>query len=370
MYNPNAFATEKVYKYEFPLGSADIRLDDISKNLRYPTTGGLAPYITIISSSDATHPNSVYLAPGETKTFIVEYRTESVTVHASTYFPTYFEVDTPAKIVQTLRITNQAEDLVEDIEHRLQIDFAESLLVCSGERKNGCIEDEEDAQYDNITIDTQDEVEGEYLLQIENISSGETKYITLSYKIPTAIVDGEIERGRRSVQGVLADFKKVTIISTSPFTMKDLRYKETEIKIENVIDVFKCQIPTGICDIPLVYTNMEIKLGTVAGGEKIEFYIWHISEGESKEYESWFSNIWDWFMEKIWNGGRHIELGGFLKYIFGFLATDDPTTGEMYIPLYRLIFIGSIIGLIVAFVIWIRLRKRRKIKREKTKTFI
>ena len=71
MYNPNAFSTEKVYKYEFPLGATDIKLDDISKNLQYPTFGGLAPYVTIIDKDDATHPNSVYLGPGTTKTFIV-----------------------------------------------------------------------------------------------------------------------------------------------------------------------------------------------------------------------------------------------------------------------------------------------------------
>lgn len=373
MYNPNAFSTEKVYKYEFPLGSADIELDDISKNLQFDPFGGLAPHLTIVDKSQiGDFPNSVYLSPGETKTFIVKYRTESVTVHASTYFPTYFEVGENALIIQTLRIHNQAEDFVEDIEYRIRIDFAESLLVCKNERKEGCIEDKDDPQYDNLTIDTQEEVKGDYTLEIENISSGETKYITLSYKIPTAIVE-KIERGKRSVQGVLADYKKVTIISTAPYTMKDLRYKETEIKVGNVIDVFECNIPLGICDIPLVYTNMEIKLKTVGIGERKEFYIWHMGEGESKEYESWFDDALDWFVENVWNGGRKIQLeeGTFLYYLLGWISSTDPTTGEIYVPIGRLIVIGSVVGLLIGFVVWwFVIRRRRKLKKERAKTFI
>ncbi|GAI34390.1 unnamed protein product, partial [marine sediment metagenome] len=115
MYNPNAFATEKIYKHEFPLGSMDIELDDISKNLAYDPFGRLAPHITIIDKDDAEHPDSVYLRAWTTKTFIVEYRTSSVTVFPSTYFPDYFLVDTPAKIVQVLRIRNQAETDIENL---------------------------------------------------------------------------------------------------------------------------------------------------------------------------------------------------------------------------------------------------------------
>lgn len=365
MYNPNAFATEKVYKYEFPLGSMDIELDDIGKNLQYSLFGGLAPYITIIDKDQSgDYPNSVYLPPGETKTFIIEYRTDSVTIYSSTYFPTYFEVDKNALIVNVLRINNQAEDEVTDIEYRIPIDYAENLIVCETERTDGCIEDKDDPRYDNLTLDTKDSVKGDYKLEIDSIDAGESKMITLSYYIPTATVES-VEKGRRSVQGVLADYKKVTILSTSPYTMDDLRYKETEIKTENVIDIFECQV-TGICDIPLHYsvTPFRVKLGTVGIGEKIEFFIWSIPEGEEKEYKSWFDDVIDWFVENVWNGGKKIEITGFWKYIIGWMASKDIETGQYFVPVGRLILIGSIVGLIIILMIWIRIRRRRKSRKE------
>ena len=369
MYNPNAFSTEKVYKYEFPLGATDIKLDDISKNLQYPTFGGLAPYVTIIDKDDPVHANSVYLSPGETKTFIVRYRTSSVTVYSSTYFPTYFEVSEKALISQVLRINNQAEDDVTDVEYRIPIDYAEDLIVCSSERKDGCEEDEDAPQY-NLTLDTQETVKGDYILEIDEIASGETKYITLSYYTPTAIITN-IQKGRRSVQGNLTTFKKLTIESQARFTMSDLRYREPEIACEEVVDILKCRITaTGeICDIPIGYEcPLKLKLGTLGIGESVTAYIWFVERPEERLEPTFIDNFVDWFMENIWNNGRRIEIKGFWKYIVGFLSSKDPTTGEMYIPLYRLIFVGSLVGLILGLVIWFRIRKRKKFRRKQKRT--
>jgi len=373
MYNPNAFATTKVYKYEFPLGSADIELDDIRKNLAYDPFGNLAPYVTIIDKDQSgDFPDSVYLGPGETKTFIIEYRTESVTLDSSTYFPSHFEVDKDGLIVQILRIKNQAEDNVSTIQYRLPLDYAEDLIVCKGEYEKGCPDDEETDEYKNVTLDTQSSVSGDYTLEIDELESGETMYVTLSYYTPTAKLVS-VEKGRRSVQGNLTTFKKINIESQAKFTMGDLRYKDSEIACENVVDILKCR-PSGICDIPLSYTcnPFEVKIGLLGMGEEISAYIWHI-ELQEKGEPTFFDNIFDWFMENIWNGGKQIKIEGFLKYIVGFLASKDVQTGELYIPLYRLIFLGSIIGIIIGLVIWFKIRKKRKLRRkskEQTKTFI
>ncbi|GAH17786.1 unnamed protein product, partial [marine sediment metagenome] len=247
MYNQNHFATEKIYKYEFPIGSVDIELDDIRKNLEYPTFGGLAPYITIVDKNQiGTFPDSVYVGAGKIKEFTLTYRTESVTLDSSTYFPAHFKVDEDALINQVLRIKNQAEDNITDVEYRIPIDYAKNLIVCETERENGCIEDKNDPQYNNLTLDTQSEVNGDYILEIDELESGETMYVTLSYYTPTAKLIS-INEGRRSVGGSLTAFKKIVVESQAKFTMGDLRYKETEISCENIVDILKCK-PDGICD--------------------------------------------------------------------------------------------------------------------------
>jgi len=364
MYNPNAFATEKVYKYEFPLGSADIELDDISKNLEYPTSGGIAPYVTIIDKDDATHTTSVYLSPGETKTFIINYRTESVTLDSSTYFPSHFDVGKSARISQLLRIKNQAEDNITDVEYRIPIDYAESLIVCEGDYgEHGCEEDTENPEYLSTMMDTQSSVNGDYILEIDELESGEIMEVTLSYYLPTAKVVS-IEKGRRSVGGNLTVFKLVTVDSIAKFTLSDVRYKDAEIPCENIKDIFKCR-PDGLCDIPIGYTcnPLEVKMGVLGLGEQTKFYIWYVEQIKPEE-DNWFDNIFNWFVENVWSGGKKIEIVGVWKYIIGWLASKDVATGKLYLPLYRLIIVSFGVGIILIFVGWRHFRKKNNVRKK------
>jgi len=350
MYNPNDFATEKTYKYEFPLGSSDITLDGVSQNLQYDPFGKLRPYITVVDLDDSEHPNSVYLAPGETKTFILNYKTDSVTVYPSTYFPSYFKVGEDALIVQVLRIKNQAEDNVTDFEDRIPINYAKDLVVCEGEYEDGC-PDEDDPQYDNVTLDTKDEVKGDYKLELDSLEGGEVKYVTLSYFSPTAILKS-VERGRRSVVGNLTAYNKYVFESQAHFTMDDLRYREKEVKCEDVVNIYECR-PSGICDIPLGYNcPLEIKLGTVGIGEEKTVYLWYVEKEIPPKGLSWIARLLNW--------GKRFELKGIWRYILGWFSVKDEETGKMYITTGRLIVLLGFSLVIVFGLIFIVFWKRKK----------
>ena len=352
MYNPNAFATQKIYKYEFPLGSADIELDDIRKNLAYDPFGSLAPFVTIIDKDDPVHTNSVFLAPIETKIFTLTYRTESVTLDISTYFPSHFDVDSNALISQFLRIKNQAEDDVEDIEYRLKIDYGKNLIVCEGRWEKGCPDDKNSPEYRNVTLDSQSSIKGDYTLEIEELVSGETMLVTISYKVPTAKVVS-IENGRRAISGNLTTYRLVTIESQARFTMGDIRYKDSEIPCENIQEIDKCRV-NGICDIPLAYScnPLEVKLNTLGMGEEVKFYIWYL-DIDPDDTESWLSWLWNW--------GTHYTIGAPWKWILGLFTTTDAKTGEVYITTSRIILL-SIAGLL-SIPLTFLLFKKRKIRR-------
>ena len=115
MFNPNPFDDTVVNKYEFPLGVKEVVLDNVGKNLQFDPSGNLAPFITIVDKTDTAFLESVRLFAGETKTFEITYRTDSVTVFAETIFPDFYKVDEKSIIVQVLRMKNQAESNVTDI---------------------------------------------------------------------------------------------------------------------------------------------------------------------------------------------------------------------------------------------------------------
>ena len=363
MYNPNPLATTKVYKYEFPLGSVDIKLDDVSKNLQYDTFGNLAPYVTIVDKDQiGAFPDSVYLAPLETKIFVLTYRTESVTLDTSTYFPTHFEVDEPALISQVLRIKNQAETDVTDVEYRIPLDYGEDLIVCRGEYEKGCPDNEDTAEYKNVTMDTQEEVKGDYTLEVASLDSGESRMITLSYYVPTAVIT-DVQRGRRSVVGNLTVYKLITFESQARFTMADVRYKEKEIKCEQVQDVFKCRPSSGLCDIPIGYScPLTLKIGTLGMSEQSKIYIWYMDEIPDPDAKTW--------IQDLWHSGRiiYLEEGSFLWYLLKWIATED-SDGRYFVTVGRLII--TAVGLVLLFVmLFFIVRGRRIIKRKGVKNEI
>jgi len=360
LYNPNSFASAKVLKIELPFGSRDITLDGISKNLLYDPTGILSPYILIIDKNDPSHKTSVYLSPGETKTASLKYTTDSVTVHSSTYFPSEYEVSEMAKIVYVLRIKNQADDDVTDLEYRIPIDYAEDLIVCKTERTNGCIEDDDDPRYTNLTIDTQEEVEGDYKLEVGEINASEVVYRTLSFYIPTVEVVNT-EKGRRSVVGNLTNFKKIEFKSIAPYKLSNVVYKDAEINCNNIIKVVSCDF-YGICSTPLKFTcPTKISLGAFPVNEEETIYIWHTEERVDLEEETWFTGLFD----KVWSSGKIIEVekGSVLYYIIGFLGKESLTEeGIVEVYLNRVIIVGSGIGLILFLIIYFAWRRRRRRK--------
>jgi len=356
MYNPNSFSAIKVFKLELPFGAFDITLDDISKNLQYDPYGILQPYILIIDKNDPSHTESVYLAPGETKTFKIKYKTSSVTVYSSTYFPTYFEVDKKALIVNVLRVKNQADDVVSDIEYRIPIDYAEDLTVCEGEYKDGCPE-EDDANYENVTLDTAEEVDGEYKLEISNISANAAKMITLSYYIPTVKLVS-IEIGRRSILGNLTTFKKYEFQSIAPFKLSDVRYREPEISCGEVVAIKECDW-SGICEKNLIFEcPLRLKLGSIDPGDSKNVYLWYIPEEEVRappKGAGWIAKFWNW--------GKQFTLkkGSILWYVFGWLGTETETGDKVIYSGRIIIFLVGML-IIIGGIIFIILRKRKKVK--------
>jgi len=351
MYNPNSFSATKVFKLELPFGAFDITLDDISKNLQYDPYGILQPYILIIDKNDPSHTESVYLSPGETKTFKVKYKTSSVTVYSSTYFPTYFEVDKKALIVNVLRVKNQADDVVSNIEYRIPIDYAEDLTVCEGEYKDGCPE-EDDANYENVTLDTTEEVDGEYKLEISNISANAAKMITLSYYIPTVkLVSTEI--GRRSILGNLTTFKKYEFQSIAPFKLSDVRYRESGISCDEVVAIKECDW-RGICEKNLVFEcPLRLKLGSIDPGDSKNVYLWYLPKEEVKippKGTGWIAKFWNWGKPFI------LKKGSILWYVFGWLGTENEAGDKVVYSGRIIIFlIGMLI--IIGGIIFITIRK-------------
>jgi len=350
MYNPNAFETTVVEKYEFSLGARDIELDNVGKNLQFDPTGTLQPFITIVDKDDTVFTDSVRLSPGQTKTFIITYRTDSVTVATSTIFPDYFKVSERAEIIKILRIKNQAEDTVTEIEHRIPIDYGEDLLVCEGEEESGCDEDS------NETLDEKSLVKGDYTLELDELEAGEVKHITLDYFVPTAIVEKQ-ETGRRSIEGVLTNFKKLEILSVAPFTMNDLRYKEPDIKVDRIVNVFECR-PTGVCDIPLqVDSSSIIKLGQTGVSERKVIYIWYVEENVTIEEER------EKILDRILNYGKlhFLEKGTLLYYLFAW-ASEDQGDGILAISTGKIILISigySILPLLFLYLVYRRLFRKK-----------
>ncbi len=360
MFNANSFEATVVNKYEFPLGVRDVALDSVGKNLQFDPSGNLAPFVTIIDKTDTTFLNSVRLFAGETKTFELTYRTDSVTVFAETIFPDFYKVDEKSMIVQVLRVKNQAEDNVTDIEYLIPIDYAEDLVACSGEHKSGCPE-KGDADFDELLIGEDSLVKGDFKLQIDELESGDVKIVTVSYFVPTATLE-EVQNGRRSINGVLTNFRKYQFLSIAPFTMDDLKHRDSEIKASMVVDILECRA-NGVCDIPLSHTTpFRINLGAVGIGERKQVYVWYLPDDVSTDEErvmGFFSRIW--FLEPKFEIDPESTLFNFV----GFLAVDE--NGKFFIYTGQIIIIGVGIVLLILLIIWLLIRRNRK-KREGNQT--
>lgn len=348
MYNPNQFGVEKILKFELPSGASSINLDGINKNLQYDLYGLYSPYVTIVDVNDTDYSSSVYLEPQQTKSFLLLYDTDSVTVFTSTYFPSYYEVGKMAEINKVLRIKNQADKNVTGLEYAVPIDYAEDLRVCFGDFRDGC-PDEEDSNYKNLTLDTQNTVRGEYNLEIGEIPSEETKIVTLTYYVPTVILDNEAS-GRRSINGVLTTYKKYDFTSQAYFTLDSVKYRETSVDCSKIVDVLACDY-NNICDIPLSYTcDTKLGLGSFGVGETKLVYLWYLEEEylETKTAQSTIDSILN-FGSKY-----YIEKGGFWYYILGLFSVDED--GITYITTGRLILIlfsFLLIFLFFIFLIWL-----------------
>jgi len=348
-YNPNSFQSEKILKIELPFGSREISLDSVPKNLIYDTAGTLNPYVLIINKNDPTHPSSIYLSPGETRTFILEYTTDSVTITSDTYHPTAYDVEEQAKIVQIFRIKNQADDSISaTVEHRIPIAFGLNLVACNGNLKNGCPEEDTD-EFDELVFDEKSKVNGQYILEIDSLSAGEVRHITLSYNIQTAEIIEEIE-GRRSINGQLLRFKKLTFQSQAPFTLDNVRYKSG---IENIVEALECF--QDICETPLRVDGSRVFLGSFEVSQRKTIYIWSSELEEVEDIEE-VEN----FLLKLWYLEPKFEIDEDVWYysLIGFLAVDE--SGKSYIYLGQILVLSSGFILLIAFLILIMKRRINK----------
>jgi len=92
----------------------------------------------------------------------------------------------------------------------------------------------------------------------------------MTYYVPTANVEKE-EDGRRSIDGILTNFRKYELLSSAHFTMDDVRLREGGIPCSQIVDVLSCR-PNGLCDLPIAYTcDTNLKLGSFGVGERKRF---------------------------------------------------------------------------------------------------
>ncbi len=181
--------------------------------------------------------------------------------------------------------------------------------------------------------------------------------ITLSYYVPTAVIT-DVQRGRRSVAGNLTVYKLITFESQARFTMADVRYRESEIKCEQVRDVFKCRPGSGLCDIPIGYScPFTLKIGTLGMSEQSKVYIWYHDQIPDKDTTTWIQNLW--------HSGKiiYLEEGTFLWVILKWLSSED-SDGRFFVTTGRLIIIG--LGIVLLIVMSFLAVRGRRIKRRKT----
>jgi hypothetical protein len=325
-----------------PSGATSIELDGVHKNLQYDPYGILQPYVTILDKLDTSHLSSVYLEPAETKTFILNYKTDSVTVFTSTYYPDYFKVGERAEITKVLTIKNQVEKNVSDLEYNIEMDYAEDLRLCDGEYTKGCPE-EDDKEYGSVTLDTDSIVKGQYKLEIDELESRETKVVTITYYVPTVTLE-ETENGRRSIDGVLTTYRKYNFLSQATFTLDDVRYREMNIPCNKIVDIFACDI-NNICDIPLSYTcDTNLKLGTFGVGETKLVYLWYISDEEEEK-----KSLWDSIL--TFGNVYYLEKGSFEYYLMGLFGYEE--NGMRYITTGRILLIIASFLIFILFLILI-----------------
>ncbi|GAF81800.1 unnamed protein product, partial [marine sediment metagenome] len=192
--NTNDFGLSTSYKFEAPTNAFDIFLDGREVNFIYPTTGTIGPYILIED----------YISSQTTDEHEVTYSTEAITSHQQRFFPKIYYVDKKGEITYVETVKNYASDLVEDIEIRVFINYAEDLVLCTLDRgKSGCPRYDSD---DATILDTERRIEGEYLLKIDSILGNAVDYYTISFEIPT-VVSSNVKEGKRSVDGILYDFR-------------------------------------------------------------------------------------------------------------------------------------------------------------------
>ena len=349
VYNPNNFETEASIKIELPLGSGKIKLDNISKNLEYDEFGLLQPYVTIVDKNDPAHKSSVYLHSGQTKTFVLDYTTDSVTITSSYQYPKSYTVGRSAEIVQILRIKNQADSEVEDLEFSIPIDYAENLVACQGEFKNGCDSEQDEA------FDEKSKVIGEYNLNIDSFDALEVKEITLTYEIPTVEIKGGIKKtGKVNVNGTLLRFDSFTMKSIAPFKLDNVVYMLKDINYSNIILAKEIKLSGESEELSL--EGGRVNLGLFDVGDEKHIEIWsYVTE-----------DIEETFLSKALSSGRQIYLeeGTILYYIFGMFSDKDPN-GNNFIYVGKAIFI-SIFTLILLIILIYLLFNRKKVIRDVT----
>lgn len=345
IYNPNNFETETTFKLELPLGSRIISLDDIAKNLQYDELGNLAPYVNIIDKLDPAHKESIFLSSGQTKVFVLEYITDSVTISSSYKYPASYNVGTEAEIVQILTIKNQADAEVTSTEFNIPLEYGEDLVVCEGEFIRGC-----DSENDAV-IDEQSTVKGEYVLEIESFDPSEVKIITLTYNIPTVEVELH-EVGQATINGSLLRYDRFDLKGISPFKLDSVKYSYPEINFSNVVEARECGI-TGECTEIPVSEGTIIDLGLFNVGDEKTVYLW--SQPVYIEEESLIS--------QVLTSGKviYLERGTALYYMFGLFADIDPD-GNKFIYLGKAIFISFVTLVLLITLIYFAFTRKKVIE--------
>ncbi|MFQ6068727.1 MAG: FG-GAP repeat domain-containing protein [Candidatus Bathyarchaeia archaeon] len=184
-------------KWRMLLGVRDVELDDIAKNLLYDEYGA---YIMLTGS----------LAGGESENRILEYVSDPVTAEARYYYPVDrdedYVVDEDAYLIINITIHNWSPfDVNETIEKEIPIIYLENVKV----------------YFNDSEIDSEDEILGKYVLEVESIDAGKEKEYQINGTFPTATSTLLIERPEpeRGLKVRVYNIKSVT-----PYVMSELHF--------------------------------------------------------------------------------------------------------------------------------------------------
>ena len=291
-------------KWRMLLGVRDVELDNIAKNLLYDEYGA---YVMLTGS----------LSGGESETRYLDYKSDPITAEARYYYPVDrgedYYVNEDAYLTINVTAHNWAPfDVDETIEIEIPIIYLEDLKV----------------NYNGSEIDSENEVLGKYVLEIDSINASSEKEYELNGTFPTAISERILNRPVPPY-GLILDVYRVTSVSmyTLPGLILEVPINFTLVNnTENYDTKEQFEFSQG---------STKINLGTLDIGITKNVAVYYYPETPIERPD--MKEIWEWLNTEVFT-------------LFGTIFT------RLYLILISLSGVGIVI--LIVFI----LKRKGKIK--------